>query len=51
MSGHAGASDRSTPDGAQYPLEYRLLDEQLADFYREFPRYDPKTGFTTDPGT
>jgi hypothetical protein len=22
----------------------------LADFYREFPRYDPKAGFPTDPG-
>jgi radical SAM protein with 4Fe4S-binding SPASM domain len=50
MDWHPDADISGTYGGAAYPLQYRLSDDEIAQFYRDFPEYDPRSGYTTDPG-
>lgn len=36
--------------GNPYPLKYKLNFKELQEFFRDFPRFNPQSGYTADPG-
>ena len=50
MAWHPDSDITGSYGGDVYPLQYRLNDDELTEFYRDFPSFAPQFGYTTDPG-